>query len=113
MNLFKLGISVWIVLLNIILISILYYKISFTSFDSFVNYPELMNPLASPKSGHGGSTANNDYASLLMYIQSNPSDSVKFIEDIKSKFFENNCKIKNDIDFSNIAQMPSGLPFGN
>ena len=46
-----------------------------------------------------------------MYIQKNPASSVKFISDIKQKFFNDSCTVKDNIDFNNIAQMPNGMPF--
>jgi predicted ATPase len=63
------------------------------------------------KSNHEKDSANNNYASILLYIQNNPSKSFKFIQDIKQKFFDNSCSIKNDIDFNKIAQLPNGMVF--
>ena len=113
MNLAKLGPSFWIIFLNIFLFISLLYILSTNHRDSFINYPEQINPTAKPKSNSEANSVNNNYASILMYIQSNPSDSFKFIKDIKSKFFDNNCKVKSNIDFKNIAVMPEGLLFGN
>jgi hypothetical protein len=78
-----------------------------------MNYPQLVDPLAKPEKTaiSGISEANNNYASILMFIQKNPSNSIKFIEDIKQKFFDDSCKVKSSIDFNNIAQMPNGMPF--
>ena len=116
MNLTKLGLSSWIIILNIILLLTLSYVIFINQRDSFINYPQQVDPLAKPQSTElsavaGVSEANNNYASILMFIQNNPSNSVKFIEDIKQKFFDSSCKVKSNIDFNNIAQMPNGMPF--
>ena len=127
MNLTKLGFSSWIIVLNIILLLILLYAISINKRDSFINYPQQVDPLAKPQTEGslrqtegslwqktaiaGASEANNNYASILMFIQNNPSNSIKFIEDIKQKFFDDSCKVKPSIDFNNIAQMPNGMPF--
>ena len=112
MNLTKLGFSSWIIVLNIILLLTLLYVISTNRRDSFMNYPQQVDPLAKSQStNNGASEANNNYAALLMFIQKNPSNSINFIEDIKQKFFDDSCKVKPQIDFNNIAQMPSGLPF--
>ena len=116
MNLTKLGFSSWIIILNIMLFLTLLYVISINQRDSFINYPQQVDPLAKPQSTKlsgvaGVSEANNNYASILMFIQQNPSKSIKFIEDIKQKFFDNSCKVKPSIDFNNIAQMPNGMPF--
>ena len=112
MNLTKLGFSSWIIILNIMLLLILLYVISINRRDSFMNYPQQVDPLAKPQSTNNGSTeANNNYASILMFIQKNPSNSINFIEDIKQKFFDDSCKVKSSIDFDNIAQMPNGMPF--
>ena len=113
MNLTKLGFSSWIIVLNIILLLTLLYLISTNRRDSFINYPEQVDPLAKPQksSAPGAPEANNNYAALLMFIQKNPSNSIDFIEDIKQKFFDDSCKVKSSIDFNNIAQMPNGMPF--
>lgn len=57
------------------------------------------------------SEANNQYAALLLFLQQNPTKSVKFIEDIKQKFFNDSCTVKDNIDFSNLAQFKNGMIF--
>jgi hypothetical protein len=111
MNLTKLGPSVWIIFLNIVLLIILLYTLSYKRYDSFINYPQQVNPSAKPTTNSGRDTANNNYASILMYVQQNPAQSVKFIQDVKQKFFDDSCKVKTNIDFSDIAQLPDGMPF--
>lgn len=113
MNLDRLGYSSWIIFLNITLFIIFLYVLSTKSKDSFINYAQQIDPLAKPKSNPEANTANNNYASILMYIQQNPSKSLNFIKDIKDKFFEDSCKVKSNIDFTNIASLTGGLPFGN
>ena len=111
MNLTKLGFSAWIIILNIVLLTILLIVVTSKRGEYFVNYPQQVNPNAPIKSNPEANTANNNYASILMYLQKNPSSSLKFISDIKQKFFNDSCTVKNNIDFNNIAQMPSGMPF--
>ncbi len=111
MNLYKLGSSSWIIILNIILLITLLIVITTGRREYFINYPQQVNPNAPVKSNPEANTANNNYASILMYIQKNPSSSVKFITDIKQKFFNDSCTIKDNIDFNSIAQMPNGMPF--
>ena len=111
MNLSKLGPSVWIIFLNIILLLILFMKLSTNQRDSFVNYPQQVNPTAKISSSADTTTANNNYASILLFLQNNPSKSGKFIADVKNKFFTDSCTVKDNIDFPNIAQMPYGMPF--
>ena len=83
-----------------------------TANEHFINYPEQVNPSAAISSDSDASAAaNNNYASILMFIQNNPSKSDKFIEDIKSKFFDTSCNVKSNIDFQSIATMPYGMPF--
>ena len=79
--------------------------------ESFTNYPQQVDPSAPIKTNSDAVTANNNYAALLLYIQNNPSDSIKFIQDIQHKFFDSSCNLKTNIDFSTIAQMPNGMPF--
>jgi hypothetical protein len=111
MNLTRLGFSSWILILNLFLFFTFLYVVFHTSSELFVNYPQQVNPRATPKSDPDATNANNNYASLLLYIQSNPSKSVDFVQDIKQKFFNSACTIKSNIDFANIAQMPNGMPF--
>ena len=111
MNLTKLGKSGWIILLNLALLIILLYVLRTPVVDLFINYAQQVNPSAEPKSNPEKDSANNNYASILLYIQQNPSKSFKFIQDIKQKFFDSSCSIKSDINFNNIAQMPNGMPF--
>ena len=75
MNLLKLGSAAWIVILNLILAVTLIIVLFRSQGERFINYPQLPNPLAAVPSGTGSNeaaTANNDYASLLMFIQQNP-----------------------------------------
>jgi hypothetical protein len=111
MNLSKLGTSSWIVLLNIALLIILLYVLHSKSADSFVNYPQQVDPMAKPVSNPDVEQANNNYAQILMFIQNNPSKSIKFIQDIRKKFFDDTCQVKSNIDFTSIAQLPLGVPF--
>ena len=113
MNLTKLGASSWIIILNITLFLILIGVLSSKRRDSFINYAQQVDPIAKPNSNPEANSANNNYASILMYIQQNPSKSLNFIKDIKDKFFEDSCKVKSNIDFANIASMPGGLPFSS
>jgi hypothetical protein len=111
MNLIKLGYSSWIIFLNILLILVLIYVIFFKQHEYFINYPQQVNPISLVKSNPDATAANNNYASILIFLKNNPAKSVKFIEDIKHKFFDNNCSVRNDIDFNNIAKFPLGMPF--
>ena len=115
MNPAKLGFSAWLIILNgILLITLI--VIILMNMDSvneqFINYPEQVNPSAKISSDSDASaTANNNYASILIFLQKNPAKSGKFIEDIKSKFFDTSCNVKSNIDFQSIATMPYGMPF--
>jgi hypothetical protein len=111
MNLTRLGFSAWIIVLNIVLLSILLIAATSKRRDYFINYPQQVNPTTPIKSNPEANTANNNYASILMYIQKNPANSVKFISDIKQKFFNDSCTVRDNIDFNNIAKLPSGMPF--
>ena len=95
-------ISTLIIILGLLLLS---------TRESFTNYPQQVDPTAPIKTYSDAITANNNYAALLLYIQNNPSDSIKFIQDIQQKFFDSNCNLKSNIDFSTIAQIPNGMPF--
>jgi uncharacterized membrane protein len=107
----RFGFSSWIIVLNVILIFLLMAILLYKPYEYFVNYPQQINPLEVQKSNPEAITANNNYASILMYIQKNPDSSVKFISDIKQKFFNDSCTVKDNIDFKSIAKMPLGMPF--
>jgi len=111
MNLTKLGFSSWIIFLNITLILVLLIQLYRYSNESYINYSQQVNPSAPIKSDPDATAANNNYASILMFLQKNPAKSVKFIKDIKQKFFMDDCTVKDNIDFNNIAQLPDGMPF--
>ena len=116
MNLFKLGWSSWILILNIILLLTLIVQLSRfggKQFDRFVNYAQQVDPTKMVKADPEATAANNNYASILMYLQKNPSKSAKFITDVKDKFFSDSCTVKNDIDFAGLAKMPFGMPFSS
>ena len=49
--------------------------------------------------------ANTAYKTVLSFIENNPQSSVKYIEDIRSKFFTVDCAVKVPIDFSNVTYM--------
>lgn len=117
MNLLKLGSASWIIVLNLILAFVLIVVLIRNTGqrgERFINYPQMVNPMAAVPSGTGSNeaaSANNNYAALLMFIQQNPQKSAKFITDIKQKFFKPTCEVKDNIDFANMAKMPNGMPF--
>ena len=111
MNLSKLGFSVWIIVLNIVLFTIVLIQLIRRSTDSFMNYPQQVDPKAPVAENPDIAAANNNYVSLLMFIKNNPSKSGKFIADIKQKFFNEECQVKNYIDFNNMATFSDGVPF--
>jgi hypothetical protein len=103
--------SSWIIILNIVLLLILFMKVSLNYRESFINYPQQINPMAAPTTNSEAVTANNNYASILLFLQKNPSGAGKFIADIKQKFFSDSCTVRDNIDFQSIAKMPNGMPF--
>jgi hypothetical protein len=107
----NLGFSSWIIFINIILLSILLYKLLLKNKELFINYPQQVNPLSINESNSDIEAANNNYASILMFIKNNPSKSIGFIQDIQKRFFDDSCKVKSNIDFNNITQMPTTVIF--
>ena len=111
MNLANLGPAAWIIFLNILLLLVLFMKVSLNHRESFVNYPQQIDPMAKTTTNSDAVTANNNYASILLFLQKNPSGAGKFIADIKRKFFSDSCAVRDNIDFPNIAKLPDGMPF--
>jgi hypothetical protein len=111
MNLSYLKKRTWILIFNFLVLILIMGLLVLSQRESFTNYPQQVDPTATIKTNSDAVTANNNYAALLLYIQNNPSDSIKFIQDIQQKFFDSNCALKTNIDFSKIAQMPNGMPF--
>jgi hypothetical protein len=114
MNLTKQGlISSWIIILSIVLLCILLYKV-YTNIlyyhQGFINYPQQSDPTKVVTSDPEANEANQNYAQILNYMSKNPSNSVKFIEDIHNKFFSPSCSIKSKIDFANLMNN-GGLVF--
>ena len=110
MNLTKLGGSSWILILNLLLLTILVIQIIGKWKENFVNYPQQVDPNAPIQENPDIAAANNNYAALLMFLKNNPSKSTNFIIDIKQKFFKEDCQVKN-IDFQNLANFSDGVPF--
>jgi hypothetical protein len=111
MNLTKLGFSSWLILLNIVLLVMLVIQLTLGKRESYVNYAQQVDPSAEVKSNPEVNTANTSYASILMFLQKNPTQSAKFISDIKKKFFNDTCTVKDTINFNTIAQLPDGMVF--
>ncbi len=111
MNLLKFGYSSWIIILNVVLFVTLLLCIFGNNRDTFINYPQMVDPSAPVRSNPEAITANNNYAAILMYIKKNPEQSAKFISDIRQKFFNDSCTVKDNINFNEVATMPNGMPF--
>jgi hypothetical protein len=111
MNLSKLGYSVWIILLNILLLFLLLRQLIQKKGESFVNIPQQVDPDAPIKEDPAIANANDNYSSLLLFLKDHPEKSGPFIKDIRSKFFANDCNVKSYIDFNNISSIPGGGPF--
>lgn len=86
-----------IICLCILLVIIGYQIIMVEPFDS--------NPLSAVvKTDSDASEANMNYTSLLLFLKKHPDKSVKFITDIKNKFFDESCTVKS-INFDTITQL--------
>jgi hypothetical protein len=48
--------------------------------------------------------ANSAYKDILQFLAQNPTKSTPFLEDLRAKFFENDCKYKQTINFKGLAQ---------
>jgi hypothetical protein len=74
-------------------------------YEPYINYPQLPVPGDIKKQDTAAiDQANVNYRSLLQFVEANPDRSFKFIADLKTKFFDDSCKIKQPrIDFANLA----------
>lgn len=91
----------------IICLCILLTIIGYQIIKEFAVEPFDSNPLAVVKTdstASDASDANMNYTSLLLFLKKNPDKSVKFITDIKNKFFDESCTVKN-INFDTITQL--------
>jgi len=79
--------------------------------DSFMNYAQSVDPKVASSTNPDATAANQNYASLLLYLQQHPEQSSKVIVDLKKKFFTDECKVRNNIDFSKLVQVEGGAPF--
>lgn len=84
--------------------------------EGFVNYPQMVDPLAKPNSSETGispaaAAANDHYAAILMFIKENPSQAAGFITDVKNKFFNKSCTVRSDMDLENLVNFSDGVPF--
>lgn len=112
--------GIWIVLLIIVLFSVLIYKeyyfiyykgIAYSNYEEFMSYPQTTDITKVIQSNPDTNTANTSYKQILNYIQKNPKKSIRFIEDVKNKFFEPSCQVKSNINFNNlISNSMSSVP---
>lgn len=78
--------------------------------EAYVNYPQLpvIDPSAAPakaatENSAARAEANVNYRSLLKYVQENPASAFTFLADLKSKFFDESCQLKQPrIDFASL-----------
>ena len=78
--------------------------------EPYVNYPQLptIDPSAAPskaatENSAARAEANVNYRSLLKYVQENPASAFTFLADLKSKFFDESCQLKQPrIDFASL-----------
>lgn len=78
--------------------------------ESYMNYPQLptIDPSAAPAkaataTSQKAAEANVNYRSLLKYVQENPASAFTFLADLKSKFFDESCQLKQPrIDFASL-----------
>jgi len=48
--------------------------------------------------------ANSAYKDILQFLAQNPTKSTQFLEDLRTKFFEKECKYQQNINFKGLAQ---------
>ena len=105
MNLATLKVS-WIIVLNLLLLGLLLYQVFNIKLNGgkqgFINYPQQVDPTKMIPSNPDANEANQNYAQILNYISKNPSNSIKFIEDVRTKFFNPSCSVKSKISFNNL-----------
>lgn len=78
--------------------------------EPYMNYPQLptIDPSATPSKAAAENSAaraeaNVNYRSLLKYVQDNPASAFTFLADLKSKFFDESCRLKEPrIDFASL-----------
>ena len=78
---------------------------------TFVIVPHKVESFDDKPSKEDLETANNNYIALLLFIQKYPMQSIKLMDDVKHKFFNDGCTVKNAIDFKKVGQLPNGLVF--
>lgn len=72
--------------------------------ESFTNIPIMTIPQTPKGSSAQLDVLNANWRSILEYLSQNPDKSFTFIADIKDKFFDDSCSIKQPrIDFTNLV----------
>ena len=96
----------WIIIINLILLGLLLYQVFNIKLNKekqgFIDYPQQVDPTKINPSNPDANEANQNYAQILNYISKNPSKSIKFIEDVRTKFFNPSCSVKSKISFNNL-----------
>ena len=108
-SLFSMGSGLLVVLLVTLFVYCLNRSLSRR--DAFLNYPQQVNPMAAITTKSEATTANDNYAALLLFLQNNPSQTARFLADIQQKFFDKSCIVRSDIDFQGIVNFTNGAPF--
>lgn len=108
----RLNSGIWIIIIIVILLIALAYKeyyfihykgIVYPNYEQFISYPQSIDITKKIASDPEANSANTCYKQILNYIQKNPRKSVKFIDDVKTKFFDPSCPVKSDINFNNLT----------
>lgn len=78
--------------------------------EHFGNLPILPDPTKLLESNQDLTQANQNYATLLMFLKNNPNQIGGFITDVKRRFFNDTCASKM-FDVQTITSMPNGMVF--
>lgn len=92
-------------IIGIVILIVIYSIVRFIrGREAFTNVPIMTIP-TTPKGSSGQlDVLNTNWRSILDYVSQNPDKSFLFIADIKDKFFEETCSIKQPrIDFANLV----------
>ncbi len=92
----------WIIFLNLFLLGLLLFQLFDITKQGFINYPQQVDPTKPVKSDPDADEANQNYVQILHYMSKNPLKSTRFIEDIRTKFFNPSCSVKSNINFAEL-----------
>jgi hypothetical protein len=96
-------IAIIIALISILILFLILVRSSM-QIERFTAIPDMRVPAGSPEAGKQSEELNVCWRSILNYLSKNPEKALPLIQDMRDKFFEPSCQLKQpSIPFNQLA----------